>query len=207
MRRGFSFRTSPQGVAAVERQTKGPQLRRDAAINRDRLIRAAEEVFAARGSAATLDDVAKAAGVGPATLYRRFANKDALVAEVLSGYFQRLIALAEIAEHAPAQRCLDVFLQTVGVELAEKAGLAAPEWGDLAPKPLVEELRRRSSALLTRAQQSGAVRRDVNPADITAAVWALRGVIHSERTDADYRGQALWRRHLQTILRGFRNRR
>lgn len=164
-------------------------------------------MFAARGSAATLDDVAKAAGVGPATLYRRFANKDALVAEVLSGYFHRLIALAEIAEHAPAQRCLDVFLQTVGVELAEKAGLAAPEWGDLAPKPLVEELRRRSSALLTRAQQSGAVRRDVNPADITAAVWALRGVIHSERTDADYRSQALWRRHLQTILRGFRNRR
>jgi AcrR family transcriptional regulator len=178
-------------------------MRSDAAANRERLISAAEEVFAAHGAGATLVDVARAAQVGPATLYRRFANKEALAQEVLSEFFKRLIKLAELAEQAPAGQSLAMFLQTVGVELAEKAGLAAPVWGELAPIPLVEDLRRRSAALLARAQQAGAVRAEVTPADITAAVWALRGVIQSERSDPTHSGQALWRRHLQTILRGF----
>jgi AcrR family transcriptional regulator len=183
---------------------RGGNVRRDAVINRERLVKAAEEVFAERGTAATLDDVAKAAEVGPATLYRRFANKDALVQEVLSGFFRRLIDAAENAEQSAPEAGLDVFLRTVGVELAEKAGLSAPVWGELAPEPLVEELRRRSTELLRRAQRAGAVRADVVPDDITAAVWALRGVIHSERIDPAHYGQELWRRHLETILRGFR---
>ena len=105
-------------------------MRRDAAINRERLVRAAEEVFAERGPTATLEDVAKAAEVGPATLYRRFANKDALVQEVLTGFFQRLIDVAEAAVREPPDVGLEVFLRTVGVELAEKGGLSAPGWGE-----------------------------------------------------------------------------
>ena len=178
-------------------------MRRDAAINRDRLLRAAEEVFAEHGPAATLQDVAEAAQVGPATLYRRFASKDALVREVLQAFFHRLIELAEEAERAPAQKCVDVFLQTVGVELAAKAGLSAPMWGELAPQPLVEELRGRSAALLARAKQAKTIRTDVTPADVTAAIWAIRGVIQSERNDPAHHGKELWRRHLRTILRGF----
>ena len=78
-------------------------------------------------------------------------------------------------------------------------------WGELAPKQLVEHLRGLSTELLRRAQREGSVRDDVSPDDIAAAVWALRGVIHSERTDPDRRGRELWRRHLETTLRGFRN--
>lgn len=185
-------------------QEEGISVRRDAAINRDRLIRAAEDVFAERGPAATLEDVAKAAGVGPATLYRRFANKDALVQEVLNGFFRRLIDLAETATQVPPEVGLEVFLRTVGVELAEKGGLSAPVWGELAPGPLVEQLRGLSTQLLRRAQRAGAVRKDVIPDDITAAVWALRGVIHSERADPARRGRELWRRHLDTVLRGLK---
>ena len=70
-------------------------MRRDAADNRDRLLRAAEDVFAARGPAATLEDVARAANVGPATLYRRFANKDALIREVITIQLGRVIAAQE----------------------------------------------------------------------------------------------------------------
>jgi AcrR family transcriptional regulator len=180
-------------------------VRRDAAINRERLVRAAEEVFAERGPAATLGDVATAAGVGPATLYRRFASKDALVQEVLSEFFRHLIDVAVIAEQSPPEAGLDVFLRTVGVELAANAGLSAPVWGELAPEALVEELRRRSTELLRRAQRAGAARADVTPDDVTAAVWALRGVIQSERTDPAHHGHELWRRHLETILRGFRS--
>ena len=180
-------------------------MRHDAAINRERIVKAAEEVFAERGPAATLGDVANAAAVGPATLYRRFANKDALVQEVLSGFFRHLIDVAVIAEQSPPEAGLDVFLRTVGVELAANAGLSAPVWGELAPEALVEELRRRSTELLRRAQRAGAARADVTPDDITAAVWALRGVIQSERTDPTHHGHELWRRHLETILWGFRS--
>jgi AcrR family transcriptional regulator len=179
-------------------------VRRDAATNRDRLINAAEDVFAVHGTAATLADVATAADVGPATLYRRFANKDELVQAVLTGFFERLIVLSRDAENAAPDKGLEVFLQTVGVELAEKAGLSAWEWGELAPQALVTELRRRCSVLLARAKRAKAVRRDVTMADVTAAIWALRGVIQSERANSAFPEEELWRRHLQTVLRGFR---
>lgn len=180
-------------------------VRRDAAINRGRLVSAAEAVFAQHGPAATLEDVAKAAGVAPATLYRRFANKDALVQEVLNGFFQRLIDAAETAMAGPPEAGLEIFLRTVGLELAEKGGLSAPIWGELAPGPLVKQLRGLSTKLLRNAQREGSISKDVTPDDIAAAVWALRGVIHSERIDPSRRGRELWRRHLETILRGFRN--
>jgi len=178
-------------------------MRRDAAANRERLITAAEAVFAEHGPEATLDDVARAAGVGPATLYRRFANKDALVHEVLSGFFSRLVEAAQSAAAGPPDRGLETFLRTVGVELALKSGLSAPVWGDLAPRPLVEHLRSLSTDLLIGAQRAGAVGPEVTPDDVTAAIWALRGVIGSERLDPRHRGAQLWRRHLETILRGF----
>ena len=54
-------------------------LRADAERNRRRMLEAAAEVFATRGLAATLDDVAHHAGLGVGTVYRRFADKDALV--------------------------------------------------------------------------------------------------------------------------------
>jgi AcrR family transcriptional regulator len=177
-------------------------MRRDAADNRDRLLRAAEDVFAARGPAATLEDVARAADVGPATLYRRFANKDALVREVLTRFFQRLIEVTAEAEQAPPADGLGVFLRTVGVEIAAKAGLSAPMWGDLAPRPLVDELRDRSTALMERAKDAGAVHGDVTADDVASTVWALRGVIESEVVDPARSGRELWRRHLDVVLRG-----
>lgn len=188
----------------MTRRKRGEAMRRDAVINRERLVSAAEAVFADRGPEATLDDVAKAADVAPATLYRRFANKDALVREVLTGFFGRLIGAAETAALAPPEAGLQLFLETVGVELAEKGGLSAPRWGELAPRHLVEQLRDLSTELLVRAQRQGSIRDDVTPDDIATAVWALRGVIHSERSDPERRGRELWRRHLETIMRGFR---
>ena len=68
-----------------------------------------------------------------------------------------------------------------GRRTADKAGLAADVWGSLAPRLLVEELRRRSAALLSRAQRAGAIRDAVTPADVAAAVWAVRGVVQASR--------------------------
>jgi AcrR family transcriptional regulator len=167
------------------------------------LVTAAEQVLAAQGTSATLEDIARAAGVGPATLYRRFGNKETLVREVLNGFFARLIELAKQAEHTPPQQCVDLFLETVGYELADKAGLTAYVWGDLAPRPLVDELRRRTAALLARAQDAGAMRADLTPTDITTTVWALRGVVQAARTASAQPDDAAWRRHLAHVLDSF----
>jgi AcrR family transcriptional regulator len=178
-------------------------VRQDATDNRDRLLLAAEQVFAARGTSANLDDIAQAAGVGPATLYRRFENKDALVREVLRAFFSRLIELAQQAEQAPPQLCVDRFLETVGYQLADKTGLAAALWGDLAPQPLIDELSQRSAQLLARAQQAGAIRSDLTPEDITTTVWALRGVVNSTRAATFGHDSPPWRRHLTHVLDSF----
>src|ERR1700760_3898707 len=70
-------------------------LRADAARNRERILAAATEVFAERGLHVTLDDIARHAGVGVGTVYRRFADKDALIDE-------RLAAFSQLAEEALA---------------------------------------------------------------------------------------------------------
>jgi AcrR family transcriptional regulator len=76
-------------------------LRRDAELNRRRIIEAAREVFAARGLAATLDDVAHRAGVGIGTVYRRFPTKEALVEVALEERLGEVVDLAERALTAP----------------------------------------------------------------------------------------------------------
>ena len=72
-------------------------LRKDAQLNRQRLLTAAGELFAERGLDVTLNDIAHQAGVGVGTAYRRFANKD----EVIDAYFERkLDQVAELADAA-----------------------------------------------------------------------------------------------------------
>src|SRR6204780_3536097 len=73
------------------------RLRADAVRNRQRLIDAAEEVFAAQGLDATLDDIARHAGVNVATAYRHFANKHELARAYLQQTLDRAVAMAEEA--------------------------------------------------------------------------------------------------------------
>lgn len=66
------------------------QIRADARRNVERLIAAADAEFAERGSAASLDEIAKQAGVGPGTLYRHFPSREALIGAVLREQFEDL---------------------------------------------------------------------------------------------------------------------
>src|ERR1700752_4409275 len=82
--------------------TAGPRrLRADAARNRQRLISAAAEGFAARGFDATLDEIAGHAGVNVATAYRHFANKHELAHEFLRQCIDQAAAIAEEAAAVP----------------------------------------------------------------------------------------------------------
>src|SRR5229473_6040348 len=86
-------------VRSGEDQRARP-LRRDAERNRQRILRAAGEVFTERGLQATLDDVAERAGVGVGTVYRRFPDKEALVEALFT---ERLDTLVHFGEQALAE--------------------------------------------------------------------------------------------------------
>jgi AcrR family transcriptional regulator len=77
-------------------------LRRDAQRNRERILLAAHDVFATRGFAATLDDVAHHAGVGVGTVYRRFPTKEALIEALFADRLEDLVSLAEDALALPS---------------------------------------------------------------------------------------------------------
>jgi AcrR family transcriptional regulator len=170
--------------------------RRDAIENRARIVSAAQQVFAAAGRAANLDDVARAAGVSPATFYRHFPTKEHLVRAVLDGFYRRLLSISDEALAAPPGAGLEKFLVTAGLEIAAQRGLASHLWGDLAPAEVLAELRDRTRCLLERAQQAQAVAENVTLDDVADAVRAMRGI-----TEID--GSA-WRRHLDYVLIGFR---
>ena len=70
-------------------------LRRDAELNRQRLMESAAELFRDRGLDVTLDDVAEHAGVGVGTAYRRFADKDELIDALLESRIDEMVAMAE----------------------------------------------------------------------------------------------------------------
>lgn len=85
----------------VSVQGSGKALRRDAAENRQRLLDAAATVFSARGLDVGVDEIARVAGVGVGTLYRRFPTKDALISELVRQVLEDFVALARDACSAP----------------------------------------------------------------------------------------------------------
>lgn len=170
--------------------------RADAARNRAHLIATAEAVFARLGTSASVEDVARAAGIGPATVYRHFPRKDDLISAVLRGYFERLRHRADDAIRATDERCIPVFLATVGQDLAAAGGLAHGLWGDLAPQDLIAELEQLTATLLERAQAAGTIAKTITVEDIATTVRALRGVINDGRTD--------WLRHVAIVVAGLR---
>src|SRR5829696_8551949 len=87
-------------------------LRADAERNRARILAAATEVFAERGLDVTLDDIAAHAGLGVGTVYRRFADREALVEALFDERMQATIARLNAALQAPAE---DAWEALVGV--------------------------------------------------------------------------------------------
>lgn len=79
----------------IDRPCRG--LRKDAERNRQRVLDAARELFTLKGMEATLNDVARHAGVGVGTVYRRFATKEDLVEAIFDSGIDEVVCLAESA--------------------------------------------------------------------------------------------------------------
>ncbi len=186
------------GVAVTDTDSGGQPLRSDAARNRKRLLEAAAEVFAERGLEAGVDEVARVAGVGMGTLYRRFPTKDALIGELVRELLLDVLQDACEALEMPDGRGLETFLYAVGTLQSARLGCLPRLWNTEHHDELQAEIRAVIERLLADAQRHGRVRTDLVPADVFAVMWSLRGVIETTRATAP----DTWRRHLELILLG-----
>jgi AcrR family transcriptional regulator len=150
--------------------------RADARRNREKVLRAAGEAFAASGFGVPLDEIAARAGVGPGTVYRHFPTKEALFEAVVQARLEDLVedARRRCGAGDPGEAFFG-FLARVGEEARAKRDL--PD-AIAVPGPLRAALHEALETLLSRAQQAGAVRGDVTVtglfALIKAAATALR---------------------------------
>jgi len=179
-------------------------VRKDAARNRARLLEAAREVFAERGLEATLDDVAKKAGVGIGTAYRHFANKQELAAEILVASSDLMVAEALAALEADdAWEALVGFFEGAIERMSRDRGLhetLVQQRGPVTTSPFRETLIESIEELFQRAQRSGVIRPDAVPTDV-APIFAMMGVAIDMATVSS---PDLWRRYLQLWFDGLR---
>jgi AcrR family transcriptional regulator len=149
-------------------------LRADARRNRDKVLRAARDAFAASGYGVPLDEIAAMAGVGPGTVYRHFPSKEELFEAVVAARLRDLIAAARDAADDPDPGpAFFGFLGRFRQEVAAKRDL--PD-AIAVPGSLQDEMAAALDVLLRRAQQAGAVRADITTPDLMAL---LKGLLHT----------------------------
>lgn len=146
--------------------------RTDALRNREQLLAAAKAVFSAGGPEASLEAVARRAGVGIGTLYRHFPTREALFEAVYRHEVEQLADLAEQlkAEVAPVEalrRWLRSNVEFVATKkgMAAALALAAPGPSELSAYSL-ERLTKALGILLERAAAAGEIRGDIDPEDL-----------------------------------------
>jgi AcrR family transcriptional regulator len=186
--------------------TLGTRLRADARRNRERLLAAARDMFIEHGPAVPLDAIATRAGVGNATLYRRFPNRESLMRavalDVLAGTAAE--ARAALAEEADAFQALARYMhRALGSRVAAVMSTIGDETGtDDEVLCLRNESARAMQHLIETAQQQGLLRPDVSFGDIGLLLVRLsRPLPGPIPRDVN---EALAHRHLDFVLAGLR---
>ena len=170
------------------------ELRADARRNLERVLDAAEQAFGASGPDTNIDEIARLAGVGHGTVFRRFPTKDDLMYAVIERHVAQMRALAEdaLASDDPGEAFFDFAWQVAELNMSTP-GLHRCVVHCVG-KPGATELETLVGKIISRAQRAGAVRRDVKPADVQL-------LVRSALTSAPS-GQ--WRRYLGVVLDGLR---
>jgi AcrR family transcriptional regulator len=191
-------------ATAVQRKVSRP--RADALRNRERIVTAAREMFVEFGPEVPLDEIARRAGVGNATVYRNFPDRDALVREVVCSVLDRtaLAAEAALAETGDAFEALSRFVHT---SADERVSALCPMVQSTFDKhhPDLEAARERLEeqvvGIMKRARDAGQLRADVGVGDLMIAVSQLsRPPAGIQCADTD----RFLHRHLQLFLDGLR---
>ncbi|MFF8813219.1 TetR/AcrR family transcriptional regulator [Streptomyces pactum] len=163
--------------------------RADARRNYERLLAEARTAFTEHGTDVALEDIARRAGVGIGTLYRHFPNRTALIGAVFYGELDALLARSRELARAPQPcRALIDWLRAV-IDHAgtyrglSRAFLCAAAEGSAELTRCSEPIHRAGSALLTRAQQAGSVRADVEIADLMQLTNAIALAVEQSPDD------------------------
>jgi AcrR family transcriptional regulator len=178
--------------------------RADAERNRARVLEFAKEAFTRFGAEASLDDIAKQAGVGAGTLYRHFPTREALIEAVYRTEVEKLAAAEQrFAETMPPIEALRAWMMLFIDYIAAKK-LIAPALNTLlggsskvfesSHTPIWEAIR----ALVKRAIKSGDIRKDLDPLDLLRALIGVANVA----TSPDWRQSA--RRLVDILITGSR---
>jgi AcrR family transcriptional regulator len=181
-------------------------MRADARRNYDRLLKVAAEAFAEHGENASLDDIAKRAGVGSGTLYRHFPTRQALLE---AAYVERMEALAaradEIAKELPPGEALVEWLYWVGLGMIQVRGMkallgsAVMDGGQAALTACAGSMTGAAQRLVEAAQREGTLRQDIEPIEI---LRLAHGVSTASEL-ADGQGKFI-RRYLSLLTEGLR---
>lgn len=167
---------------ANEALTRAPRLRSDAQRNRARLLDAARTAFAREGGSASLDDIARAAGVGSGTLYRHFPTREALIEAVFHVEVRRLAdaaqQLSQVEQPLEALRqWLYEFIQYVAKKTLILPAMETVPGGSMR---LIEGSRGQVHGsfflLAQRALEAGELKSGTDPQDLLRAVI---GVFHT----------------------------
>jgi AcrR family transcriptional regulator len=184
----------------------GRPVRADARRNYDRILVAAEAAIAQHGADASLEEIARQAGVGSATLHRHFASRRALLEAVFHDRVEALCAQARaLAGDAEPGSALVVWLRAVGAYIAATRGLAASMLREDLDSEAVQGdtcsamLAGAGDELLRRARDAGAVRPTVSIIDLLTLVNAI-----SLATEQDPDGVAEADRLLTLAIDGIR---
>ncbi|MFG1922359.1 TetR/AcrR family transcriptional regulator [Cryptosporangium sp. NPDC048952] len=180
-------------------------LRRDAERNRQRILAAAREVFAARGVDVTLDDIAHHAGLGVGTVYRRYPSRESLVEALCADGLQRLVALAaQERENPDPWAALVRFTEECVEGMAADRGLRDVVFSRAYGRDHVQEVRSRLEPeiddLVARAHAAGALRPGVAGGDLVMVLFMVVAVLEYSESVSP----GLWRRYLTMALDGLR---
>jgi AcrR family transcriptional regulator len=156
--------------------------RADAERNRVRLLETAKAAFAEKGSAASLDEIARTAGVGAGTLYRHFPTRDALVAAVYRNETEQLVAAADrLAKTHPPLTALREWLLLFVDYIATKHGMyevlnsIVGATSDLYSASTAQ-VKQAMAKLVDRAVASGDIRLDLDPLDLLRALAGVANI-------------------------------
>ncbi len=183
-----------------------PALRRDAERNRRLLLRTAYELMATEGLDVPYENIARAAGTGMGTMYRRFPHRQDLLDALFSEHIDTVIGFAEQASrHDDAWAGLTWFLEQQLELEAQGRGLGELLRSRNQATALVQRAHERMTPLvaelITRAVRTGQLPAGVTPADFAAVHVMVGSVMDASRAFAP----GLWRRALAVALAGLRH--
>lgn len=178
-------------TTATKKPARKP--RADAQRNRERILEVAKQVFTRRGSAASMDEIAKRANIGPGTLYRHFPTRDDLLAAVYISEVENLVeAQRKFSAEMPPIEALRAWL-LVFIDYIAAKKIIAPAMNAMVggPSQVYQQtnslMENAANALASRAVASADLRQDVDPMDMLRAIYGVSSVASTEDSPAKAR--------------------